>query len=208
MTRKIIIEQIRRQYYGGVPSDDANLSENEVNMYLSQAIAYIAKVNYTDSIKLDGIENISDAFYATFKNISILKDDDTGYYYCTLPHPPLGLSRGYGISTVTFPAGTGNLAKAPIPISPRELDYLTEIKLPPSKIFYWAEGNLLYFKSYINLVGKFAIVRMVSAESNDFNSVLNVPEEYIADIINYVINQLKFRKSIPEDITNDGIDLK
>lgn len=207
MTRKVIIEQIRRQYYGGVPSDDANLSENEVNMYLSQAIAYIAKVNYTDSIKLDGIENISDAFYATFKGISISKDNDTGYYYCTLPHPPLGLSRGYGISTVTFPVSTG-LAKAPIPISPREVDYITEIKTPPSKIFYWAEGTLLYFKSYINLTDKFAIVRMVSAESNNLDAVLNVPEEYMSDIINYVINQLKFRKSIPEDITNDGIDLK
>lgn len=205
MLRKIIIEQIRRQYYGGIPSDDANLSENEVNMYLSQAIAYMAKINYTDSIKLDGIENVSDAFYATFKGISILKDNDTGYYYCTLPHPPVGLSRGYGISTVTFPVSTG-LAKAPIPISPREVDYINEIKIPPSKIFYWAEGNQLYFKSYVNLVGKFAIIRMISAENSDLNSELNVPEEYIADIINYVINQLKFRKSIPEDITNDGID--
>lgn len=205
MVRKIIIEQIRRQYYGGVPSDDANLSESEVNMYLSQAVAYMAKINYTDSIKLDGIENVSDAFYSTFKGISILKDNDTGYYYATLPHPPVGLSRGYGISTVTFPVSTG-LAKAPIPISPRELDYITEIKTPPSKIFYWAEGNQLYFKSYTNLVGKFAIVRMISAENTDFDSELNVPEEYLTDIINYVINQLKFRKSIPEDITNDGID--
>jgi hypothetical protein len=205
MTRKVIIEQIRRQYYGGIPSDDANLSENEVNAYLSQAIAYMAKVNYTDAIKLDGVENVSDAFYSTFKGLSILKDDDTQLYYATLPHPPLGLSRGYGISTVTFPVSTG-LAKAPIPVSPREVDYISEIKTPPSKIFYWAEGNLLWFKSYINLVGKFAIVRMVSAENSDLNSVLNVPEEYIVDIINYVVNQLKFRKSIPADITNDGID--
>lgn len=60
MTRKVIIEQIRRQYYGGIPSDDANLSENEVNAYLSQAIAYMAKVNYTDAIKLDGVENVSE----------------------------------------------------------------------------------------------------------------------------------------------------
>jgi len=205
MTRKVIIEQIRRQYYGGVPSDDANLSENEVNAYLSQAIAYMAKVNYTDAIKLDGVENVSDAFYSTFKGLAILKDDDTQLYYTTLPHPPLGLSRGYGISTVTFPVSTG-LAKAPIPISPREANYLSEIKTPPSKIFYWAESNKLWFKSYIDLVGKFAIVRMISAESTNLDSELNVPEEYISDIINYVINQLKFRKSIPEDITNDGID--
>ena len=69
MTRKVLIEQIRRMYYGGVPNDDANLTENEVNQYISQAIAYIAKVNYTDNIKLDGIESISDAFYTTFKNV-------------------------------------------------------------------------------------------------------------------------------------------
>jgi hypothetical protein len=66
MTRRALIEQIRRLYYGGTPGDDATLSENEVNIYINQAIAYIAKVNYTDAIKLDGVETVSVAFYATF----------------------------------------------------------------------------------------------------------------------------------------------
>ena len=207
MTRKVLIEQIRRLYYGGIPSDDSNLTENEVNRYINQAIAYIAKVNYTDSIKLDGVETVSDAFYSTFKNLSILKDNDTGYYYATLPHPPLGLSRGYGISTVTFPVNTG-LAKAPTAVSPREVDYIEQIKLPPSKIFYWAEGGKLWFKSYTNLVGRLAIVRMISAENSDLTSELNVPAEYISDMINWIMDQLKFRKQMAEDTTNDGIDTK
>ena len=207
MTRKILIEQIRRMYYGGIPSDDSNLTENEVNQYINQAIAYIAKVNYTDAIKLDGVETLSDAFYATFKGLAITKDTDTGYYSTTLPHPPLGLSRGYGIATVTFPVSTG-LAKAPTAVSPREVDFIEQIKLPPSKIFYWAEGKTLWFKSYINLVGKFAIVRMVSAENSDISSELNIPGEYISDMINWIMNQLSMRKQMPEDTTNDGVDTK
>jgi hypothetical protein len=207
MTRRVLIEQIRRLYYGGTPSDDANLTENEVNIYINQAIAYFAKVNYSDAINLDGIETVGDAFYSTFKNLAITKDNDTGYYSTTLPHPPLGLARGYGISTVTFPVSTG-LAKAPTPISPREVDYIEQIKLPPSKIFYWAEGNKLWFKSYTNLVGRFAIVRMITAENSDKTAELNVPVEYISDIINWIMNQLRVRKGMPEDTTNDGLDTK
>jgi len=206
MTRRVLIEQIRRLYYGGVPGDDANLTENEVNLYINQAIAYVAKVNYTDAIKLDGVETVSDAFYATFKNLTLTLDSDTGYWYASLPHPPLGLSRGYGISSVTFPVSTG-LAKAPVAISPREIDIIDNLKKPPSKIFFWAEGGRLYFKSpYYNLNGKTPIVRMVSAESSDLTAEVNVPGEHISEMINWILNQLKVRKGMPEDTTNDGLD--
>jgi hypothetical protein len=205
MTRKVLIEQIRRMLYGGVPNDDASISEKEINVYINQSLAYMAKVNYTDSIKLDGIESVSDVFYLTFKNLPVLKDTDTGYYYATLPQVPVGLARGYGISTVTFPTSTG-LAKSPIPISTRELDYIDNLKQPPSKIFYWPEGKKLWFKSYTNLIGKNAIVRMVSTESGTLDDELNLPQEYITDIINLVLNQLKIRKGTPEDIVNDGVD--
>ena len=205
MTRKVLIEQIRRMLYGGVPTDDANITEKEINLYINEALAYMAKVNYTDSIKLDGIETVSDVFYLTFKNLAITRDTDTGYYSLDLPQVPLGLARGYGISTVTFPTATG-LAKSPIPISVRELDYMDNLKQPPSKIFYWPEGKKLWFKSYTNLIGKLAIVRMVSTENSDMDAELNVPQEYITDIINLVMGQLRPRKATPQDSTNDGLD--
>lgn len=205
MTRKVLIEQIRRMLYGGIPTDDANITEKEINLYINEALAYMAKVNYTDSIKLDGIETVSDVFYLTFKNLAITRDTDTGYYSLDLPQVPLGLARGYGISTVTFPTATG-LAKSPIPISVRELDYMDSLKQPPSKIFYWPEGKKLWFKSYTNLVGRLAIVRMVSTENSDLDAELNVPQEYITDIINLVMGQLRPRKATPQDSTNDGLD--
>ena len=205
MTRKVLIEQIRRMLYGSIPTDDANITEKEINLYINEGIAYMAKINYSDTIKLDGIETVADSFYATFKNLAITRDSDTGYYSLTLAQVPLGLSRGYGISTVTFPTSTG-LAKSPIPISPRELDYIDNLKQPPSKIFYWAEGKKLWFKSYTNLVGRLAIVRMVSTETTDLDAEINVPQEYITDIINLVMNQLRTRKGSPQDSTNDGLD--
>lgn len=205
MTRRVLIEQIRRMLYGGVPTDDANITEKEINLYINEAMAYMAKVNYTDAIKLDGIESIADSFYLTFKNLAATRDTDTGYYSIDLPQVPLGLARGYGIATVTFPTNTG-AAKSPIPISVRELDYMDNLKAPPSKIFYWPEGKKLWFKSYINLVGKNAIVRMVSTETANLDDELNVPQEYITDIINLVMNQLRPRKGAPQDSTNDGLD--
>lgn len=205
MTRKVLIEQIRRLYYGGVPNDDATLSEKEVNVYLNEAIAYMAKINYTDAIKLDGIESIADSFYATFKNLAITKDNDTGLYLLTLPQVPLGLSRGYGIASVRIPSMT-SLAKALIPVSVREVEYMDNLDCPPNKIFYWAEGKTLWLKSYTTLTGKMAVIRMVSTENSDMTAEINVPQEYITDIINLVLNQLKIRKGTPEDSVNDGVD--
>jgi hypothetical protein len=205
MTRAELIAQIRRMYYGGVPAEEASLREKEVNQYINQAIAYVAKENYVDHIKVDNLETVDDAFYTTFKNFTISKDNDTGYYYTTLPHPPLGLSRGYGIADVTFPVSTG-LSKNPIPISPRELEYVDMIKIPPSKIFYWCEGDKLYFKSYINLIGKAPIVRMISNENSDLTAELNVPPEYIPSMINWIMTQLNARKQMSGDLIREGVD--
>jgi len=205
MTRRELIAQIRRIYYGGLPTEDAGLREKEVNLYINQAIALMAKKSYTDAINIDGIENIDDAFYTTFKGLTVSKDNDTNYYYTTLPHPPIGLSRGYGIADVTFPVSTG-LAKAPIPISPRELDYMDNLRLPPSKIFYWCEGDKLYFKSYVDLTTKNPIVRMVSYENSNLDAELNVPGEYIADILTWVMGQLDMRRKMMGDAIKDGLD--
>jgi hypothetical protein len=47
---------------------------------------------------------------------------------------------------------------------------------------------------------------MVSTETSDMDAELNVPQEYITDIINLVMGQLRPRKATPQDSTNDGLD--
>jgi hypothetical protein len=38
------------------------------------------------------------------------------------------------------------------------------------------------------------------------DSEVNVPQEYISDIIDLILNKLKIRKGTPEDSVNDGVD--
>jgi hypothetical protein len=80
------------------------------------------------------------------------------------------------------------------------------VKIPPSKIFFWCEGDKLYFKSYINLVGKSPIVRMISNENSDLNAELNVPAEYIPSMINWIMTQLNIRKQMSGDLIREGVD--
>jgi hypothetical protein len=47
---------------------------------------------------------------------------------------------------------------------------------------------------------------MVTAESNDLDSQLTVPVEYVSEMVSWIMNQLGTRKNIQEDTTNDGLD--
>lgn len=199
MNRNQFIELVRRNYYNGIPSSDAELTPEEVDLYVDAAIGRAITINYREAIELDGVETIGDVFYSTFKGFTIAKDNDTGYYYFDLPQAPLASKRGYNISTLTFPVSSG-LAKAPIQISVKELDYMEQLPMPPSKVFFWPEGKRLYMKSYINLVGKNPIVRMVSPKISD------IPEDYIPAAMDWIMSQLRVKKQTPQDFSNDNID--
>jgi hypothetical protein len=199
MNRSQFIELVRRNYYNGIPSSDAELTPEEVDLYVDAAIGRAITINYREAIELDGVETIGDTFYSTFKGFTIAKDNDTGYYYFDLPQAPLASKRGYNISTLTFPVNSG-LAKAPIQISVKELDYMDQLPMPPSKVFFWPEGKRLYMKSYINLVGKSPIVRMVSPKIDD------IPEDYIPAAMDWIMSQLRVKKQTPQDFSNDNID--
>ena len=199
MNRSQFIELVRRNYYNGIPSSDAELTPEEVDLYVDAAVGRAVTINYREAIELDGIETIGDVFYSTFKGFTIAKDNDTGYYYFDLPQAPLASKRGYNIATLTFPVSSG-LAKAPIQVSVKELDYMDQLPTPPSKIFFWPEGKRLYMKSYINLIGRTPIVRMVSPKIDE------IPEDYIASAMDWIMGQLRIKKQTPQDLANDGVD--
>ncbi len=107
MTRAQLIELIQRDLNNGLPHDDAQVSDNEIGLWLSQAIAIVMEERYKTSSELESITYMNDFYYATFKNRSVSKDTDTGYYYFTLPQVPLGLPRGISIAGVYFKSAEG-----------------------------------------------------------------------------------------------------
>ena len=99
MQRAALIEQILRQVYGGYVPDDASITPMLVNQYIDQGIAFAAKTNYTDNLKLEGISFVNNSFYITFKNLAISKDE-RNLWKVTLPQIPVGVGYSEGISTL------------------------------------------------------------------------------------------------------------
>ncbi len=204
MTRAQLIELIQRDLNNGLPHDDAQVSDNEIGLWLSQAIATVMEERYKASAELESVTYMNDFYYATFKNRSVSKDTDTGYYYFCLPQVPLGLPRGISIAGVYFKSAEGQLTETVVQIAPQEIDIMRGIPMPKNKIYGWAEGDQFYMMSYKNIKDLKAIVRMVTTKIEDND---DIPDNVGAQAADLVIRRLKSRANVI-DIANDGTDIK
>lgn len=207
MQRSQFIEQILRQVYGTYPSDDSSITPLLVNQYIDQAIAFAAKNNYTDNLKLDGVAYINNSFYTTFKGLAI-SNDERGLWKITLPQVPVGIGANEGISTLVLRDSQGNLSQPLIPLTENQKTYFQSLQNLPFKTLYYVEGNRAFIVSNLALSNYTATVTLVSGgDSTDLTSNLNVPGDYIPVMIEYIQKQLLLMKGQPKDLTNDGTDL-
>lgn len=205
MTRYAFIERILRQIYNGQPSDDSSITYNLVNQWLNDAIALAAKKNYADSIQLDGISYINNSFYTSFNQLSVNVEDATTYSI-SLPSIPVALGKNEGVATLQF-TGSGLKSQTAIPLSMNQVAYIDQLRPIQNKLLYWVEGENLYVKSSILLSSYKANIRMVNGgDSTDLNSTLNVPDDYVHIMVEYIKQQLAFERSRPIDQSNDGVD--
>lgn len=207
MTREQFIEQILRQIYGSYPSDDASITPMLVNQYLDQAIAFAAKTNYNENIKLEGIGFVSNSFYTTFKGIAITKDEQ-GVWKLELPQVPVGIGASEGVSTLVLKDDKNKISLPLVPLTQNQKTYFQSMQNLPFKTLYYVEGNHAYIISSLKLSDYTATVTLISGgNSNDLSSNLNVPGDYIPAIVQYIQQQLTFMKSRPLDLANDATDL-
>lgn len=204
MTKAQLIELIQRDFNNGLPFDDAQITDNEVSLWLGQAIASVMEERYRKDAEIESITYMNDFYYATFKNRTVSKDSDTGYYYLCLPQIPLGLPRGIAISGVYFKSAEGQLTETVIQIAPQEIDVMRSLPMPKNKIYGWAEGQTFYMMSYKNIKDLKGIVRMVTSKFEDCDEI---PDNIGIQAADLVIRRLRTRAGI-QDISNDGNDIK
>ena len=206
MTRSQFIEQILRQVYGGYVQEDSSITPMLVNQYIDQAIAFAAKTNYNDNLRLDGVAYVNNSFYTTFKDIAISRDGDL--WKVTLPQVPVGVGANEGISTFQIKDNQNRLSLPCIPLTENQKTYYQSLQTPPFKPLYYVEGNLAYIVTNILLNNYTATITLVSGgNSSDLNSNLNVPGDYVPIMIEYIQKQLLLMKQTPKDLANDGSDL-
>lgn len=209
MTRYQFIEQLLRQIYGNQPTDDSGITFNLVNQYLSQGIGVAAQKNYTDSLQMDGVSYVNNAFYTKFSDIAVTSEGNF-IYKLQLPQVPVALGKNEGVASLQFKDSVSNrVSQSAIPLSTNQVGYYDNIRPIQNKIVFWSEGNFLYAKSTILLDRYTATVRMVSGGNfSDLDSVLLVPDNYIPLIVEYIKAQLAFERNQPQDTSNDGVDSK
>lgn len=207
MTRKTYIEQIRRLIYGAQPADDAEITVGLVNVWLEQAIGYAAKKNYTDSLQLDGIAYINNSFYITFKGLAVTKNE-INLYRVTLPQIPIGIGNDEGISTLEFKDSWSKKISYPVIwLTQNQVAYQRGMRTIPNKLLAYSQGEFVYIITPLNITNYTATVTMVSGgASTDLNSTLNVPNDYLPMITDYLKTNLMFQRSVPQDLQNDGMD--
>jgi hypothetical protein len=117
---------------------------------------------------------------------------------------PLGIGVTEGVAALQV--YQNNLSKAGVPLSTSQSVYQSQIRPIQNKYVYWYEGNKLYIKAGTIITNYKAKVRMISGgASTDLNSELNVPDDYIPVIVEYM-RLLIANKQRPIEQTNDGVD--
>ena len=208
MTREIFIERILRQIYNGLPSDDSNITFNLVNQWLNDAIGIAVKNNYKESIQLDGVAYINNAFYLSFKGLTVTAVGNEGQIYqLTLPQIPIAVGKNEGIAMLQFVDSTiSKTSKTAVPLSMNQVTNVDSMRPLQNKIVYWYEGTTVFVKTSVMLNRYTANVRMISGgDSTDLTSTLNIPDDYIPTIVEYIKGQIAFEMSRPIDNTNNGI---
>jgi len=206
MTRQQLIEQILRQVYGNQPSDDASITPGLVNQMINQGIGTMARLNYKESVQLDGVGYVNNSFYSTFKALPVTLDEPF-LFKVTLPQVPIALGKNEGISTLRFKNENGELSRPVIWISQDQVTYYQSMPQIPNKLLAYYQGNTAYIVSTIQLNAYTATVTIVSGgDSTDLNSQLNVPDDFIPGIIDYVVKSLIQARAQIRDSANDGVD--
>jgi hypothetical protein len=206
LTRRAVIERIRRLVYGEQPMTDASITENLVNNYLNDAIGIVAKNNYVESIKLDGIAYVNNAFYTTFKGITIT-ESSANIYTFQLPEFPVGVGDNEGVASVILKDANGNLSYDLVPLTINQVSYIRSMRPIQNKICYWYENSQVFVLTSVPLFNYTANVRMISGgDSSNLDSKLNIPPDYLQAVIEYAAKYLTIERNTVQDLTNNGRD--
>lgn len=199
-----MVDRVRRAYYNDYPNDNSVLSDNELLLYINDAVASVATKQANEAYTVTGVVSIPEGYLTTYKITSFTKDVDTGYYTSTLPHPPFGLPQNSGVNSVFF-TGVKGQSKPILYVSANEVDYFRGMPYPPNAAYYWIENTTLFLwvKSLLP-TGTKVSVRMATHVTNSLSAPINVPPEALSMVFDLVMQKIMPRQNIAEDAIVDG----
>lgn len=205
-TKKQLIERIKRHMADDFPSVEFGSSDNEVLLYIDQALAFTLVGQVFNNAKIEGNLVVPDAYYTTFAIPALTQDIVTGEWLGTLPQPPVSLPLGYSVNNIYF-ASTGNGKGVSVfMIKPHRVAYRRNMPKPYGVSAY-IEGNIIKLEASdgTSLLGQNLYVTMASTRTSSLTDVMALPDDAIEIIFNNVVGKLKDRLQLPKDIIADDI---
>lgn len=208
MQRRVFIERVLREIYGGQPNDDSTITVNLVNNWIGDATAIAAKQNYKEGMMADDICYVNNSFYSTFKALPITFDEKYTWVL-ELPEIPIGIGTNFGVSTLELKDSNGNLSYPLVWLSQNQRSFFRTMRPIPNKTLALPQGKFVYITSTLLLNQYTGNVTMISGgDSTDLDSEINVPPDYFPTMVEYLKQQLSFERMQPQDVANDGADVK
>lgn len=204
-TKKMLIERVKRHMNDGFPTSSFGASDNEILLYIDEAVAFSMVGQAYEQAKIEGNLVMPEAYLTTY-SLSLLQNVNTGEWYTTLPQPPVSLPLGYSINRVYFADTLNGISQEVLPISAKRAGYRNNMP-SPAGAKYRVEGSTMWVTANDGspLAGLTLYVNMAKSRTDDVNEAMNLPDDIIEGVFNKVVAKCANRIQLPKDIINDNL---
>jgi len=204
--RKQLIQRIRKHMNNGFPNDSYATSDNEIMLYIDEAIAFGLVGQVWANARVTGVMEVPEAYILTYQLDPLQEDMATGEWYTNLPQPPVGLPLGYSINRIYSAKAGSGVSQDFFMIKAKRVGRRANMPLPPG-IRAWVKGKELRCVGSDNqpLLGVPVFVDMPTNRTADITQDMNLPDDAIEAIFNNVVDKLTKRYMQPKDIIKDNL---
>ena len=201
-----LIQRLRQHIVNDFPSEDLNVTENEVLLYINEAMSFGLVGQVWGGAKVIGYLEVPESYLVTFKLASLQQDNVTKYWYSTMPQPPLSLPLGYSVIRVYFANATNGQGIDCFFIRSGRMSFRNDMPMPQG-VRYWVENSKIWLAASdgSSLLNQDCYIQMPSTRAINITDPINLPDDAVEMIFTKVIARLKDRLQLPQDVVLDDI---
>ena len=198
-----LAEQALRIISGGTPTNDAQVTMQEVMIGVSQAFGSVVRNNYFEG-KAIGEPMVNGNFVYTFEDVDIKRDNSKSLYYSILPATTITLPYDMGVFQVSKMKDQ-NHAFVPLPNGFMPLFYGLDSSTLEGRIGYFVEDGRIYFPNMNakNKVEKVLMKLVAPLGGIGDEDEVNIPDDMQLEIVKIVTQMYAAERAAPHDEISD-----
>lgn len=204
-TKRLLIQRITRHLADGYPNEDFPVTDNEVNLYIDECLAFNLVGQVYGMAKVLGNLVVPEGYLTTY-GLSLTQDTANNEWYATLPQPPISLPLGYSISRCYLWDAEMGDSEDLFPVEAKRAAF-RKLMPPPPGGRYRVENYIIRVTPTggTGLTGFTLKVQMAKTRTEDVNELMALPDDAIQSIFDKVVEKILQRFGVPKDILKDGL---